>query len=172
MDVLDRLTLGIGLNLEPDVLTRSMIDNQDSLKSSDVHCTKDRHQHDGELVMSCLCSDDRVHIFPLLDLLYGQKKDPALTDDEVNFASATDGRKDHHDLLFGGFEQLMIGTYLTKSLQNDFLPLSNPKATIDLAVATMKRRLPVIMDVSVKDISDENGKKGNINASSLPHRSS
>ena len=67
MDVLDRMTLGIGLDLDQDLLaTRIETENESD------------NQDDGseELLLSCLCNDGKVQIFSILDLLYREKELP------------------------------------------------------------------------------------------------
>ena len=119
MDVLDRMTLGIGLDLDQDLLaTRIETENESD------------NQDDGseELLLSCLCNDGKVQIFSILDLLYREKELPK-------------SKVSPEDAFISSFESLILGNALKLSLQSTILPLSNPKSTIDLSVMSIKGKV-------------------------------
>jgi hypothetical protein len=124
MDVLDRMTLGIGLDVDPDLLA-TRIDN-------DAEC--DNHDYGvDELLLSCLCNDGKVQVFSILDLLQ-QEKDSTIE------------RASPEDAFLSSFESLILGDVLKSTLEKTMLPLSKPKSTIDLSVMGIKGKVIPISD--------------------------
>jgi len=119
MDVLDRMTLGIGLDLNPDLLATRI----------ETDTGGDKHDRGpDELLLSCLCNDGKVQVFSILDLLQRRKE-------------STIEKDSPEDPFLSSFESLILGDTLKSTMEKTMLPLSKPMSTIDLSVMSIKGKV-------------------------------
>lgn len=113
--LVDRLGLNVDINLDPDLLTSRTVRNSTESRS----CGEE-----GNLILSCLCNNGRVHVFSLIDLILRRYTERRLED----------GILLEHNSFLNGFESFIFGDTIKTSLDENILPLTNPIITIHLSI--------------------------------------
>lgn len=145
MDVLDRLTLGIGLEIDHDLLATKIETNAPPETFEDVS---------QDLILTCLSNDGKVQIFSVLDLLIAEK---SKNDHQDEFGGSDKKLQSEEDFM-NSFETLILGHSLKQSLEKTFLPLSRPKYTLQLSVVKIKGRVVDDEEKEVEEIQIEDNK--------------
>lgn len=114
--LMDRLGLGFGIDVDPDLLIPNILSDYTDSRSCD--------EEEEKLVLSCLCNDGRVHVFSLVDLILSRS---------IEWKEEGGNRSTNHSFL-NGFESFIFGNYIKASLDEHILPLTNPITTINLSV--------------------------------------
>lgn len=146
MDVLGRMTLGTGVDIDPDLLATRIEQDKESVDGHDVD-TQD-------LLLSCLCNDGKVHVFSILDLLRLQIDDDDKELERINLVHVMTRKDSSEDSFLRSFESLLLGDSLKASMDNTILPLSKPIATVYLSVIAIKGK-PVVREDREEDTSVE-----------------
>jgi len=125
-DLLNNMSFGIPFNAQHTLPSNEAI----SKKSRDAS-TSENYTSSAELLLTCLTNDGKLHIFSAINLLL-DREDPH-SQEKANFFHIKK-EKDKDDILIKDFETFLFGAALQKKLKEGILPLSHPKATIDISI--------------------------------------
>ncbi|GFH51512.1 hypothetical protein CTEN210_07988 [Chaetoceros tenuissimus] len=145
MDVLDRLSLNLGLEIDHDLLATKIETNAPPETFVDVS---------QDLILTCLSNDGKVQIFSVLDLLIAEKSE----NDHRDELGGSDKKLQSEEDFINSFETLILGHSLKKSLEKTFLPLSRPKYTLELSVVKIKGRIVDDEEKEVEEMQMEDNK--------------
>lgn len=127
IDLFEQMNLGVGFDVDSETMANTLIQWIGQSKKTSRNSLS---EEEGELLLSCICSDGKVHIFSVLDIVNDSSKDYSTTSRNVDLVE----KNMDYDAFSSGFETFLFGQNVLSSMRQKILPLSSPKATIPLAV--------------------------------------